>query len=233
MNEARRLPLISKDRGMEESTVIEMRRGRGRPPGSSSSGDSSAPASRVPWNGGLDKATLERPGGVLLAALFACANQRGQHLQEMAQELGVTYGYISQLVNGRRNVSQISDAFAHACALYLMRPRLAVLIMAGRVSPKDLYEAEEALVAQIPHAMEYVCADPDWGPLVTPQIRALDPMGLYTVVRLYEAATKRQLLPPMLDVRGVMDAVSSFAAKQQGRRTDLEALRANPDGGFE
>src|SRR5690606_21922382 len=48
---------------------------------------------RIPWSGNLDEVELSRPGGLLLAALIRCANERRQQLNEMAKELGVTYGY--------------------------------------------------------------------------------------------------------------------------------------------
>ena len=160
-----------------------------------------------------------------MAALQNCANERGQTLREMADELGVTYGYISQLANGNRSVNQISDRFAEACALYLMRPRLTVLIMAGRITPKDAYESEELLVGEIPRAMEYICKDPEWGPFITPQIRALDTMSHFAIVRLYEDATKRKLLPQPLDLKQFMQMVADYNAKLEVFRQEHLARR--------
>lgn len=220
---------------MDENKVIPMKRGRGRPPGAGKklAGDApedesfgNTPGTRIPWNGGLDEKALQRPGGLLLAALQQCANERGQTLRDMAAELGVTYGYISQLANGNRHVNQISDRFAEACALYLMRPRLAVLVMAGRITPKDAYESEELLVGEIPRAMEYIYKDSEWGPLLTPQIRALDTTSHFGIVRLYEEATKRRLLPQPLDLKQFMQMVAEYNAKLEAMKQEHLSRRS-------
>jgi hypothetical protein len=52
---------------------------------------------RTPWCGNFSEEELDRPGGLLLAALIKCANDRRLLFKDMAKELGVTYGYINQL----------------------------------------------------------------------------------------------------------------------------------------
>ncbi|MEJ5999717.1 DNA-binding protein [Paucibacter soli] len=166
----------------------------------------------VPWSGGLNPAELERPGGMLLAALLTHANERGQRHQDMASSLGVTPGYVNQLRSGHRQVNQISDKFSMACAAYLGIPRLAVLFMAGRLTQRDAFEREEMFAAEVPRAMTFVCQDPDWGPLMTAQIRSLDIDGQFTLVRLYEAATKRKLLSDRLSPERWAEELKRFRA---------------------
>lgn len=76
-------------------------------------------------------------GGPLLGWLIDEARQRGQLLQEMAAELGVTYGYINQLRGGFRKVSAISQEFARACARYLGVPPVVIKVVSGNISLSD------------------------------------------------------------------------------------------------
>ena len=119
----------------------------------------------IPWSGNLDEAEISRPGGLLLAALIRCANERRLQLNNMADELGVTYGYINQLRNGIRKVSQVSDEFALACSHFLGIPRLTILMLAGRLNPEDLFEQDNMLATEVTRAMGFICDDLIW-PLV-------------------------------------------------------------------
>ena len=85
---------------------------------------------RLPWSGGVKGEELARPGGPLLAMLVQRANELGHNMADMAGELGFTYGYISQLRNGQRQVTTIRDKFVDACAAYLGVARITVLLAA-------------------------------------------------------------------------------------------------------
>lgn len=188
---------------------------------------------RTPWSGNLDEAELDRPGGLLLAALIRCANERRQQLSDLARELGVTYGYISQLRAGLRPTNQVSDDFALSCSHYLGVPRMTVLMLAGRIAPEDAFESQEVLAAQIPRAMSYVCDDPDWGPLVPPEVRDSSPEAHFLVVRLYEEATGKRLLPERLNPQTLAAEIQKLQALRQKRQAAVEAYIASkkrPEG---
>jgi transcriptional regulator with XRE-family HTH domain len=155
---------------------------------------------RTPWSGNLDETELARPGGLLLAALVRCANDRRLQLNDMARELGVTYGYINQLRNGIRPVSQVSDEFALACARFLGAPRLTVLMLANRITPEDAFEYRELAATEIGRAMAYICEDPAWGHLITAELRKGTSESQYALVRLYEAATGKVLMDSHLNI---------------------------------
>jgi len=175
---------------------------------------------RVPWSGNLDEGELSRPGGLLLAALISCANERRQQLQDMARELGVTYGYINQLRNGIRNVSQVSDDFALQCARYLAVPRLTVLMMSGRVSPEDVFEHKEMMAAEISRAMSYICDDPQWGHLVTPELRKASLESQYVLVRLYEQAAGKRLMDNHLNAETLAKEIQKLNQIQAARSAE-------------
>ncbi len=178
---------------------------------------------RTPWNGNLNDSELSRPGGLLVAALVECANERRQQMNEMAAELGVTYGYISQLRTGVRKTSQVSDEFVTACAAYLMVPRLTVLMLAGRVTVEDYFETEQTAASAIPRAFQFVCTDPHWGPLVTPEVRLGSLQTQFLVIRLYERATGTVLLDAALDEKSLVAEIAQLNAVREARRKDIDA----------
>lgn len=177
---------------------------------------------RIPWNGNLDEQELNRPGGLLLAALIRCANDRRQQLNDMSRELGVTYGYINQLRNGQRHTDQISDYFALACAKYLCVPKLTVLMLSGRLKPEDAFESETMVINELPRAMSYLCEDPEWGPLVPPEIRNGSYRAQFLVVRLYEQTTGKRLLPERLDLQALAKEIRKLVKLQQQRQLAVD-----------
>ncbi|MDO8417774.1 MAG: hypothetical protein Q7S87_16360 [Agitococcus sp.] len=181
---------------------------------------------RTPWSGNLDDEELTRPGGMLLAALIRHANESGHQMAEMARELGVTYGYINQLRNGTRHINQISDDFANACALYLGIPRLTVLMLAGRISPEDIYESKELVIESIPRAMRYICEDPDWGHLVSADIRNGSYATHFLIVKLYEAATQKSLIPGSIKPDTLASDIEKLRIIQAQRREALTEYKA-------
>lgn len=88
-------------------------------------------------------------GGPLIGWLLDEARRRGLELQQMAAELGVTYGYIHQLRTGIRRTDSVSKAFASAAAAFLGVPTVTVLLLAGFLTMRDfavLALSEEELV---------------------------------------------------------------------------------------
>lgn len=102
-------------------------------------------------------------GGALMAALMDAATKRGHTLANLATALGVTYGYLVQLRAGSRSCTRISDDFASRCAKYLGLPRLSVLLLAGRITQDDFFEASAASPRSLAMAYDYIRRDPRWG----------------------------------------------------------------------
>lgn len=102
-------------------------------------------------------------GGGLIAALMDAATKRGHTLANLATALGVTYGYLVQLRAGNRSCARISDDFASRCAKYLGLPRLSVLLLAGRITQDDFFEASAVSPRSLAMAYDYIRRDPRWG----------------------------------------------------------------------
>lgn len=176
-------------------------------------------AKRSPWSGGLSEQELARPGGMLLAALYQCAAERGELLQDMAKELGVTYGYLSQLRNGIRQIHTIGDEFAAACAQYLCLNRFQVLMMAGRLTPADLWADPKVFEREVRQGMTTLARDPEFRELLTHQL--LNETNLesqYALIKFYEKATGRVLLKKGVECEKVakdVKAVQDFQKTQK------------------
>jgi hypothetical protein len=170
-------------------------------------------AAMTAWSGRIDDYERTRAGGLLMGALLACASERGETLGEMCTNLGYGYGYLSQLRGGLRNVHSISDDFAAACAAYLGTSRIHVLMMAGRVTPADFFASGDAYRDEVTRALDFICVDPQWGRLITNELRSSGLDSQYAVVRLYEAATGTVLIRTGLDAPQDMgnDAAASLS----------------------
>lgn len=59
------------------------------------------------------------PDGPVIGWLLDEARKRNSTLQDMAAELGVTYGYIKQLRTGFRSTENLSQALCDAIARYV------------------------------------------------------------------------------------------------------------------
>jgi hypothetical protein len=137
----------------------------------------------------------EPVGGPLLAMLAGRASELNHTKSEMAKYLGVTYGYIAQLGSGHRFTYNISMEFADACTRYLGVPKMTVLMAAGIVKFEDTFERPDDLATALPMALKFIERDPNFGPLMPPELLEGSTGMQFFVIRLYEAATKRKFIP--------------------------------------
>ena len=172
------------------------------------------PRSGDAWSGTVDERQLKRPGGVLMAALVRCAAERGQSISQLAEALGYSYPYLNLLMSGLRRVDQISDDFARACAAYLQVPRVAVLMMSGRLKPDDFFEIGRFGAGMLEPAMQYIAHDPEWSGLLTAQLRSASAQSKYCLVKMYEQATGRKLLADELNAEDVASQMAAMHAQK-------------------
>lgn len=147
-----------------------------------------------PWSGQILYCALGEPGGPLVGALQGCAAERGHMLKELASELGVTYGYISQLRSDLRSVQNVSDDFARKCAKYLGVPLMQVWVLAGKLQPSDLYPCKVTFASQLANAIEFIGRDKYWGHQLTTELRSMNADSQHMLVKLYQKATGCTLL---------------------------------------
>jgi hypothetical protein len=130
-------------------------------------------------------------------------------LQELAKELGMTYGYIHQLRTGKKPIPGISERVVDACASFLKIPRMAVLVAADIVRMDDIYAAAEFNEPMLKSALKFIQTDPAWGPLMPPAVFEVDRKLQHFLILLYEEATGRTLIPGRIDAERLMDAMTA------------------------
>lgn len=99
-------------------------------------------------------------GGPLMGWLVDEAAQRGMSLQELAAELGVTYGYVAQLRNGYKSTASIGKPFAAACARFLGVPTAVVLLLSGFLTLRDFSTVAEPEHVKLNRAMRQLSRNP-------------------------------------------------------------------------
>ncbi len=99
-------------------------------------------------------------GGPLISWLYEKCQQNGTEKQEMARELGVTYGYINQLKNGIRKTEDLSHEFCVACARYLGVPAISVKIIAGVLRMSDFLHPAISEEDAVERAIRHIQDDP-------------------------------------------------------------------------
>jgi hypothetical protein len=123
-----------------------------------------SPQHRRGWN----TPRIEDPA--LMRILIKEANRRGHQLQEMAQALGCTYGYISQLRSGIRQTEHIGQEFAEHAARYLGVPTALVKLMSGRVTIKDFLWPQRDPQQDIADCLDALRDDPVVGSYVPKEL---------------------------------------------------------------
>lgn len=115
----------------------------------------------MPWSGRVSVDDLGRPGGLLIAALLQCAEERELSLSELATHMGVSYWSLSQLRIGFRPIETLDEDLAQACADYLDLPRLTVDMLAGLLDPAQALAEEDLSGEDILHARQLLARTPD------------------------------------------------------------------------
>jgi len=134
------------------------------------------------------------PGGPLIGWLYDECRRRRQEFRQMADELGVTYGYINQLRSGLRHVRQISDEFAVSCARYLGVPPVVVKMIAGRIPMSDFVHPHVPLEDALDRAMAQMLDDPVARHVLPADMSGLSLEAKQSLVAMYMECSGRDLL---------------------------------------
>lgn len=175
------------------------------------------PGNAPKYKGTIVEDELLKPGGTLLAMLTGRAQELGHSRGEMAEHIGVTYGYVAQLISGHRMPENMSMDVLEACAQYLGVPKLTVLVAAGIVKPEDTQEHPEQMGNTITAALQFISKDATFGPLMPPELLSASSSSQlqYFVVRLFEAATHSKLIPGERSVEEIIGALGQVEQRRQ------------------
>ena len=133
-------------------------------------------------------------GGPLVGWLLDEARQRRIRLTEMAEQLGVTYGYINQLRTGVRGTECIGQQFAEACARFLGVPPIVIKLLAGRILVSDFAWTHEGEAGMVERAYRRMLMDPVARQLVPANDEELSAAAKRSLVMLYAETSGQDIL---------------------------------------
>lgn len=126
-------------------------------------------------------------GSVLVGWLVDEARRRGLAVQDMASEVGVTVGYISQLRTGRRPVENISREFVQGCAEFLGVAPVVVMIVAGCIQLSDFSPPKVCESVLLDRALLAALADPRLLAVLPEDLLSLSQDAKRALVSMYSA----------------------------------------------
>lgn len=150
------------------------------------------------------RGTVRQGDPALIRALLREAQRRGHQLQQMADSLGCTYGYINQLRAGIREPQHIGQEFAQKAAAYLGVPTALVKLLAGRLTIRDFAWPQRSQEEDIADGLAALRDDPVMGALVPDALYQSAPEVQEFVSTLYMECAghhphRIRALPRMLD----------------------------------
>ncbi|MGE8166005.1 helix-turn-helix domain-containing protein [Paraburkholderia sp. NPDC080076] len=157
----------------------------------------------------LDTEQLQRPGSRLLAALFQQANYRDHSLAALANELGCTPGYLSQLRNDTRCATNVSQKFVDAAARYLGVLPVIVKILAEQVRAEDFVMPSSSLESRLDQVMQFIRDDGAFGASVPGDILSASREMKIFVIECYREATGLDLTPGISLTRRLRDTMEA------------------------
>lgn len=140
-------------------------------------------------------ASLKADDPALIRVLVKEASRRGHQLQQMANALGCTYGYISQLRGGYRKTEHIGQDFAEKAAHYLGVPPAIVKVLAGRVTMSDFLWPQRDPEQDIADCIAALRDDPVMGCYVPRELNDAAPEVQRFVWQLYIECAERHPTP--------------------------------------
>ena len=143
-----------------------------------------APASGESKSERVDR-LYKSAGGPVIGWLLDEAHKRGDTLNKMAAEIGVTYGYINQLRTGIRSTEHLSQPALEGMARYLGICTVVVKLLAGRIKLSDFAFRAETEEAAVDRAFRAMKEDPKIRQLVTVDLESLSFDAKKAMVLMY------------------------------------------------
>lgn len=136
----------------------------------------------------------EAPGGPLVGWLEDEARRRGHTFTKLAEQLGVTYGYIAQLRRGIRATDKLTPALVQNSARYLGVPAIVIKLLAGIIDIRDFLLPNETEEQQVERAFRQVLDNPRVRASMPVQLEALSLEAKKALVLLRAEAGDQDLL---------------------------------------
>lgn len=144
----------------------------------------------------------------LIALLVARMSAAGLSVSGLADQLGISQGYMSQLLREDKLVSATSDDFIRQCAMFLRLPAVTCFLLAGRLIGADFYNPAMAFEQQLDEALESVARSSEAREcaLSHKQLLGLPIGSQHLLVLLYERAYGVELMPAKVTADALLHA---------------------------
>jgi hypothetical protein len=158
--------------------------------------------------------------------LIRTAADRGLSNREMLARLGIARSYFGLMRLGRRPIARLSDELFARTAEFLGLSRIAVLLLAGRISQNDFSASPRALRHDLRAVLQLMQRDAEYGGLIGPAVFAAPAGVQMLIVTLFQDVRGAKLLPKG---RWVPDALeqSSSGRYQVHEESGLYSTKAS------
>lgn len=132
-----------------------------------------------------------------VSLLAAKMRLSGMSEQSLANYLGISQSYLSQLLNGKKNASVVSETLLRRSAGFLEMPAVICFLLAGRLRSEDFFDSSDNLPSRLAKALKAVAASryAQETSVTSEQLGELPERVQLLIVLLYETATGSVLIP--------------------------------------
>lgn len=99
---------------------------------------------------------MEKKGNRLRVALKRALRKNEDTVSSLADKIGVSQGYLSQLLNGDKPIDSVSNRVFENFASYLCISKVMVFMLADLLSAEDFYEKHELFSDKLRRAIEAI-----------------------------------------------------------------------------
>lgn len=143
----------------------------------------------------LTEREMRQPGSALIQLMIRTAADRGLSNREMLSRLGIARSYFGLMRLGRRPIARLSDESFAKIAEFLGLSRIAVLMLAGRISQSDFSASPRALRHDLRAVLQLMQRDAEYGGLISSSVFAASPDVQMLIVKLFQDVRGAKLLP--------------------------------------
>jgi transcriptional regulator with XRE-family HTH domain len=148
----------------------------------------------------------------LVALLLAKMGEEGLSVSALAGRLGISQGYMSQLLREDKLVATASEEFIRQCATYLNLPAVSCFLLAGRLIGADFYKPATSFEQQLKVALAVVAKSPEaQDAAVSYDLMLGLPLAMqHLLVLMHERVYDDELIPGRLTSEALQFASQSY-----------------------
>lgn len=133
----------------------------------------------------------------LVALLLSRMGADGLSVSALAARLGISQGYMSQLLKEDKLIAAASDNLVRECASFLRIAPITAFLLAGRLKSEDFYEPRWSVYEQLEKALNVVATaqQAQEVAVTAEQLGSLPVSVRLLIVLLYESAHGTEIMP--------------------------------------